>query len=105
MKLASEVQPAKAAGDNLSRPAPVRALATADFRRVAQNGFGDGSNSYAYSATWFQNHLYVGSNRDILPLLIMRSPFKIPFAVPPVPLPNDYTELDLRGQIWRITPS
>ncbi len=78
-----------------------RALGAADFRRVAENGFGDGSNSYAYSAAWYNNHLYVGSNRDILPLLIMRSPFKIPFAVPPVPLPNDYTDLDLRGQIWR----
>ena len=68
---------------------------------MAENGFGDGSNSYAYSAVWFENQLYVGSNREILPLLIMRSPFKIPFAVPPVPLPRDYPELDLRGQIWR----
>lgn len=85
------------------RVAGPRALGMADFRRVAENGFGDGSNSYAYSATWFNNHLYVGSNRDILPLLIMRSPFKIPFAVPPVPLPGDYTELDLRGQIWRYS--
>ncbi len=101
MALAFEAQPATVGGAALGRPAPPRALATADFRRVAQNGFGDGSNSYAYSAAWYQNHLYVGSNRDILPLLIMRSPFKIPFAVPPVPLPNDYTELDLRGQIWR----
>lgn len=101
MKLAADTQPARVSLAEFGRGARPYALAGADFRRVAQNGFGDGSNSYAYSAAWYQDHLYVGSNRDILPLLIMRSPFKIPFAVPPVPLPNDYTELDLRGQIWR----
>lgn len=75
----------------------------ADFRRVAENGFGDGSNSYAYSAVWFDDHLYIGSNRDIIPMLIMRSPFKISFDVPPVPVPEEWTELDLRGQIWRYS--
>lgn len=93
-------------GAELATPAPpARALSRGDFRRVAENGFGDGSNSYAYSAAWHDGHLYVGSNRDIVPLLIMRSPFRIPFAVPPVPLPNDYTDLDLRGQIWRYSPA
>jgi hypothetical protein len=105
MALAPELRTVRSSGANSERPAAVRALAAGDFRRVAQNGFGDGSNSYAYSAAWYRDHLYVGSNRDILPLLIMRSPFKIPFAVPPVPLPHDYTDLDLRGQIWRYNVS
>lgn len=80
-----------------------RALRTADFRRIAENGFGDGSNSYAYSAVWYDEHLYIGSNRDIIPMLLMRAPFKITFDIPPVPVPNEWTELDLRGQIWRYS--
>lgn len=80
---------------------PVRALAGADFRCVANNGFGDGANSYAYSAVWFNGGLYIGSNRHIVPMLVMRSPFKLPFESPPVVIPREWTELDLRGQVWR----
>ena len=79
-------------------------LSFGHFQRVAENGFGDGSNSYAYSSCWYDDHLYIGSNRDILPLLILRLPFDIPFRVQPVKVPSDYTGLDLRGQIWRYNP-
>ena len=81
-----------------------RPLSFGHFQRVAENGFGDGSNSYAYSSCWYDDHLYIGSNRDILPLLILRLPFDIPFRVQPVRVPKDYTGLDLRGQIWRYNP-
>ncbi len=81
-----------------------RPLSFGHFQRVAENGFGDGSNSYAYSSCWYDDHLYIGSNRDILPLLILRLPFDIPFRTAPVRVPKDYTGLDLRGQIWRYNP-
>src|SRR4051794_13646550 len=81
-----------------------RPLSFGHFQRVAENGFGDGSNSYAYSSCWYDDHLYIGSNRDILPLLILRLPCDIPFRVQPVRVPQDYTGLDLRGQIWRYNP-
>ncbi|HZZ72903.1 MAG TPA: methyltransferase domain-containing protein [Pirellulales bacterium] len=81
-----------------------RPLVGGDFRCVARNGFGDGNNSYAYSSVWYRDHLYVGSNRHILPLLILRLPFEANFDIPPVPAPRDYTDLDLRGQIWRYNP-
>ncbi|HEY2761111.1 MAG TPA: hypothetical protein VGI75_10215, partial [Pirellulales bacterium] len=84
-----------------SAPKP---LSIGHFKRVAEGGFGDGSNSYAYSSCWYDDHLYIGSNRDILPLLILRLPFEPPFRVQPVPVPKDYTGLDLRGQIWRYNP-
>ncbi|WP_010581736.1 hypothetical protein [Schlesneria paludicola] len=79
-------------------------LSLGNFRRVAEGGFGDGSNSYAYSSCWFDDHLYIGSNRDILPLLILRLPFEPPFSQQPVPVPPDHSGLDLRGQIWRYSP-
>jgi SAM-dependent methyltransferase len=75
------------------------------FRRIAQRGFGSGHNSYAYSSAWFNDHLYIGTNRNALQTIITRWPFEAPFEFPPVPVPDRYEKLDLRGQIWRYSPS
>ena len=88
-----------------STPEQPKALTAGNFRRIAERGFGDGCNSYAYSSVWFEDHLYVGTVRNVLPLIAIRWPFELKFAVPPVPIPADYTDLDLRGQIWRYSPA
>jgi hypothetical protein len=82
-----------------------RPLAAGHFRRIAERGFGGGYNSYAYSYAWYDDHLYIGTNRNALQTIIMRWPFKVPFEFPPVPVPDRYEELDLRGQIWRYSPA
>lgn len=84
-----------------TKPAP---LTAGNFRRVAQGGFGDGCNSYAYSSVWFDGRLYIGTVRNVLPVVMLRWPFKIPFVTPPVPMVSAVSELDLRGQIWRYDP-
>ena len=33
---------------------------------IAQNGFGEHENAYAWSMGWFQGKLYVGTGRDVL---------------------------------------
>lgn len=81
-----------------------RGLSIGHFRRIAERGFGDPHNSYAYSYTWFKNHVYIGSNRDVLAMLIMRSAFKVPFKVNPVPIPPSHEAFDKRGQVWRYSP-
>ncbi|MBX7073132.1 MAG: hypothetical protein K1X71_08280 [Pirellulales bacterium] len=83
---------------------PVQALSGGHFRRIAERGFGSGFNHYPYSYAWYDDHLYIGTNRNALQVIIMRWPFEAPFAHPPVPVPDSYEKLDLRGQIWRYSP-
>jgi hypothetical protein len=52
------------------------ALRIGNFEMIGARGLGDGHNSYAYSAAWFRDHLYVGSNRDALTMLNYNAPFK-----------------------------
>jgi cyclopropane fatty-acyl-phospholipid synthase-like methyltransferase len=76
------------------------------FVQIASNGFGDPQNSYAFSMAWFQNHLYVGTNRNML-VLVKASPPPDPARMEPWPVrvPKDVFKLDLRSQIWRYSPS
>lgn len=46
-----------------------RGLCRSDFRKVAENGFGDGDNAYAHSMAWFRDHVYVGTSRATMALL------------------------------------
>src|SRR5205085_3860807 len=71
---------------------------------IATNGFGDGSNSYAWSCLWYDDHVYIGSNRHLLIMMKKRFTFEIPLAVWPVPVPETDKEIDLRAQIWRYSP-
>jgi len=81
-----------------------RGLSAGHFRRVADRGFGDGSNSYPYSCAFYDGHVYIGTNRDALTLILMRAAFEMKWAHPPVPVPRSYNDLDIRGQIWRHQP-
>ena len=97
--LPPEPVPAPVIPGRLDNP-PARPLSTGHFRKVAVNGFGDGHNSYAWGATWFKNHAFFGTNRDMLVMLKRRFPYEVPVPFWPVALPPD-NELDLGGEIWR----
>ncbi len=90
--------------DSLITPANAGCpLTEADFRLTCRNGFGDGLNHYAHSATWFQGRLYVGTSRGNLIGLRLAGPRK---GVRPWPVecPPDIYDLDRRAQIWAYTP-
>lgn len=66
------------------RPRP---LSLGHFRPVALNGFGDGRNSYSWSCAWFRNHVYIGTNRNVLAVGKVRQKNAAPTAAYPVPVP------------------
>jgi hypothetical protein len=80
-----------------------RGLLAQDFRRIAENGFGDALNSYAHSMAWFRDHLYVGTSRGTLAMVRVNDP---PPAMYPWPVrtPDNVYDLDRRAQIWRFAP-
>jgi hypothetical protein len=78
---------------------------------LAQNGFGERDNSYAWSMSWFNGKLYVGTGRDeqcveeqtlqhYFPLLNAYSTNPSTDVRCP---PNAY-KMDLRAEIWQYTP-
>ena len=78
-------------------------LLEVDFERIAENGFGDGLNSYAHSMAWFQDHLYVGTTRANLCMVkAVQPPGLDPW---PTRCPEDIYDLDRRAQIWRFSPA
>jgi len=80
-------------------------LAYGDFSKIAQNGFGDTHNNYAWSMAWFKGKLYVGTLRDML-VLYWYGMTLPPFDPYPVEIPPSqfYPDLDLRAEIWCYTP-
>ncbi len=92
--MVSEVQP-------LPQP---RALSLGHFRPIAVNGFGDGRNTYAYSCAWFNDHVYIGTNRNVFAVTKKRIKIDLPVVIYPVPVPEREEDIDLRGQIWRYNP-
>jgi SAM-dependent methyltransferase len=91
---------ARVSGEDDGRPG----LTSRNFRRIAENGFGDGHNNYPHSMAWFRDRLYVGATRDNLVHIRLRSRFEIPAKCWPIPVPKDIWDLDLRAQIWRYDP-
>jgi len=47
----------------------VSGLTRDNFRKVAENGFGDGHNSYAHSMAYYKDHVFVGTSRATMALL------------------------------------
>jgi hypothetical protein len=80
-----------------------RGLSSRDFKCIAENGFGDGLNSYAHSMAWFRDQLYVGTSRATLAMVQVNysSPAMTPW---PVKTPKNVYDLDRRAQIWRYDP-
>jgi SAM-dependent methyltransferase len=91
--------------NTLATPSRPRGLHLGHFRKIATRGFGDGCNSYCYSSAWFGDHLYVGTNRHMLAVVKKRFSYELPCKVWPVALPESAWDLDLRGQIWRYSPT
>jgi ubiquinone/menaquinone biosynthesis C-methylase UbiE len=77
-------------------------LRETNFTKIADNGFGDGLNSYAHSMAWFQDHLYVGTTRANLCMIKAHNPPSLRSW--PTKCLDDVYDLDLRAQIWRYNP-
>jgi hypothetical protein len=105
-----------------------------DFARIAENGFaltvdgdffaddsrilypnlqpnlGSTHNSYAWSAAWFQDALWIGTARDVMCFdseVLLLGPFREPLLGPCPELGRDAPKLSgvQKGEIWRYTPS
>jgi hypothetical protein len=79
---------------------------------IAQNGFGDPANSYAWSMAWFNGKLYVGTakheicveNETVDYYLVVSGRYTTN-PQPGVHCPSDPYAMDLRAEIWQYTPS
>jgi hypothetical protein len=87
------------------------AQAFRDVRAIAQNGFGDPRNSYAWSMAWFKGELYVGTARSAMCVENATIDFYVPSAgyyrrhpAPGVSCPPTIHQADLRAEIWRYSP-
>jgi hypothetical protein len=85
--------------------------ATARPDLLAQHGFGDAQNGYAWSMEWFKGKLYVGTGRSVLCVEGVTSQFYFRFETiyktspaPRVQCTPDPYDLDLRAEIWQYTP-
>ncbi|HEB51400.1 MAG TPA: class I SAM-dependent methyltransferase [Desulfobulbus sp.] len=85
----------------MSNPKTVPGLTAKNFRKIAENGFGDRNNAYPHSMCQFGEHLYVGTTRDNLHMRgVGQDPNRVG-AIWPVKLPERIWDMDLRAQIWR----
>ena len=82
---------------------PLRGLRRANFRKISDNGFGDGLNSYAHTMAWFRDALFVGTTRANLCMVQISNPFQA--RCWPVRCPDDLYDLDRRAQVWRYDPT
>jgi hypothetical protein len=78
---------------------------------LAQNGFGDRNNSYAWSMGWYRGKLYVGTGRDELCVENEIVQFYFPSTrqystnpSPNVSCPRNPYRMSLQAQIWQYTP-
>lgn len=88
-----------------------RGLTQDDFKYLAQRGFGDSANSYAWSVASFKGDLYVGTNRHHLWSILegMSSLFSVlpvsPLDLIDGPVSDIWGDMawadDFRGSIWR----
>ena len=78
---------------------------------IAEDGFGDRQNSYAWSMAWFKGALYVGTARSALCVERATIAYYLPWGgyyttspTPGVSCPPTIDDADLRAEIWRYTP-
>jgi hypothetical protein len=79
--------------------------------RLAEHGFGDPRNSYAWSMQWFKGKLYVGTGRSVMCVESAVTQYYFPsepfYTTQPalnVRCPANKYDLDLRAEIWQYTP-
>jgi hypothetical protein len=80
-------------------------------RLIAQNGFGDPRNVYAWSMARFRGRIYVGTGRLIacvenitIDFYLRVSQRYITDPLPGATCPPDPYDMDLRSEIWEYTP-
>jgi hypothetical protein len=90
---------------------PRPAGAAGDAEILAQRGFGDRQNGYAWAMAWFKGKLYVGTGRNVYCVESFTTEYYFPVAdaYRSRPLPNvrcakNPWSLDLRAEIWQYTP-
>lgn len=86
---------------------PQPGLRFSDFRKISENGFGDGNNAYAHTMAWFKGRLYVGTTRANLCLI--KNSVNLELDRWPVECPNrvysrEFEYQQARAEIWRYTP-
>jgi hypothetical protein len=81
------------------------------MRAIADNGFGDSRNSYAWSMAWFKGALYVGTARSAMCVERATIAYYLPHGsyysrrpAPGVSCPPTIHDADLRAEIWRYSP-
>jgi hypothetical protein len=81
------------------------------MRAIANGGFGDSRNSYAWSMAWFKGALYVGTARSAMCVERATIAYYLPRAryysthpAPGVSCPRTIHDADLRAEIWRYSP-
>ena len=80
-------------------------------KKIADRGFGDPRNSFAWSMAWFKGRLYVGTARSQVCVERATLDFYYPNQGhyntepnPEVTCPRNRYDLDLRAEIWEYTP-
>lgn len=78
---------------------------------IAQNGFGNSNNSFAWSMDWFKGKLYVGTGRDEACVELETSTYYYPQTQgydtnpqPNVHCPANPYNMSLQAEIWQYTP-
>lgn len=78
---------------------------------IAQRGFGNQNNSYAWGMAWFRGSLYVGTGRHVACMEAATTDFYFPVAktytfykAPSQHCPRNRWNMDLRAEIWKWSP-
>jgi hypothetical protein len=88
-----------------------RGEAPSSVRRIADGGFGDRANSYAWSMAWFKGKLYVGTGRSQYCVERATLAFYLPSvgyangAGLGISCPADPFAMRLRAEIWQFDPA
>ena len=104
---------ASAQSDGSAAQLPPGALQTAppQVRLIAENGFGDPRNVYAWSMAHFRGRIYVGTGRQVvcvenqtIDFFLRVSERYVTDPLPGATCPPDPYDMDLRAEIWEYTP-
>jgi len=104
---------AGAQSDGSAAQVPPEALLTAppEVRLIAESGFGDPRNVYAWSMARFRGRIYVGTGRLVacvenqtVDFFLRISDRYVTNPLPGATCPPDPYDMDLRAEIWEYTP-
>jgi hypothetical protein len=104
---------ARGQGEGSAAQLPPGALLTAppEVRLIAQDGFGDPRNGYAWAMARFRGRVYVGTGRQIVcvenqtvDFFLRISERYVTNPLPGATCPPDPYDMDLRAEIWEYSP-